>query len=340
MKILFRQDTHIKNNAFAYVTQKNEVTAVNRVTSVTFENFTSNLHFVNKKAYTFNIVKTNENDFSSRLKLNKAPLTEGEYTGCIEFFYPQTENDQNWSLFPLNKFAGNTITYHVKRFNTHDPPYIRIIFNTYKNEGENDDTIYFDISNPGYNNAKQNEKAALTVYGIKGFQTNIEGAVYDQSFYIDGGDFTLQTNLDMNGFEIKNYQSQRLIVISGDYKKEYVQLKKFGIVKFGNVFYTMAPLPCIIKRVTIFIASLGDENKYEKIDLRLRLETTTWTFAGKNITNNNFQYQYMEPVLNDGEKIQVPRGSNPSIFMQLLKHNSPLSVKYAEVLVSLILEVI
>ena len=144
----------------------------------------------------------------------------------------------------------------------------------------------------------------------------------------------------MNGFDIKNYQSQRLIVIPGDYRKEYVQQRKFGIVKFGNFFYTIAPFPCIIKRVTVFIATLGDENKYEQIDLRLRLDRTTWTFAGKNITDDYFQYQYMEPVLNDGEKIQVPRGSNPSIFLQLLKHNSPLSVKYGEVLVSLILEVI
>ena len=146
-----------KRNAFAYA-KKNEVEDVNNITSVTFENFTSNLHSLNEKAYTFNIVKTKNNTFSSRLQLNKAPLAEGEYTGCIEFFYPQTENNRNWSLFPSNKFAGDTISYHVKRFNTHNPPYIRIIFNTYKNTGKNDDTIYFDISNPGYDNAKQNEK--------------------------------------------------------------------------------------------------------------------------------------------------------------------------------------
>ena len=48
----------------------------------------------------------------------------------------------------------------------------------------------------------------------------------------------------------------------------------------------------------------------------------------------------MEPVLNDGGKIQVPRGNDPTIFIQVLKHNSALSVKYGEVLVSLVLEVI
>ena len=61
------------------------------------------------------------------------------------------------------------------------------------------------------------------------------------------------------------------------------------------------------------------------------------TFEGKKI-NDNFKYQYLEPVANDGGKIQVPRGNNPTIFLQLLKHNSPLSVKYGEVFVSLILE--
>ena len=73
---------------------------------------------VNKKAFTFNLVKTSDNSFNSRLKLNKKPLKEGEYTICVEFFYPKNKNDQNWFLNPLNKLAASTITYHTKRFAT------------------------------------------------------------------------------------------------------------------------------------------------------------------------------------------------------------------------------
>ena len=81
-----------KQNALAYL-KSGGVSAINNVTSVTYEDFTSNLHSVNKKAYTFNLVRTSVNSFNSRLKLNKKPLPEGEYTICVEFFYPKNKND-------------------------------------------------------------------------------------------------------------------------------------------------------------------------------------------------------------------------------------------------------
>ena len=195
-----------KKNAFAYVTQKNEVTSVNNVTSVTFEDFTSNLHIVNKKAYTFNLVRTGVNSFNSRLKLNKMPLSEGEYTICVEFFIPKV--DTNWFFSPSTPNPVDTLNYHTKHFNSHSPKYSRTIIHTHKYK-DNDNTIYFDISNSGYDGSSPLEKAALIIYGIKGYQTDVDGTVYDQAFVLDDGDFTLQTNLDMNGFEIKNYQLQR-----------------------------------------------------------------------------------------------------------------------------------
>ena len=195
-----------KKNDLGFLTQRVGVSAVNNISSVTVEDFTSNLHSVNKKAYTFNIIKTSDNSFNSRLALNKTPLKEGEYTICVEFFYPKNKNDQNWFLNPLNKLASSTITYHTKRFATHNPPYMRIIFNTYKLKDKNDDTIYFDILNPGYDGSAPSEKAALIIYGVKGYQSDIDGIIYDDVFFLaSDGDFTLQTNLDMNFFQIKNY---------------------------------------------------------------------------------------------------------------------------------------
>ena len=279
-----------KKNTFAYVSQ-NDVTAVNNVTSVTFEGFTSNLHAVNKKAFTFNLVKTSDNSFNSRLKLNKLPLAEGEYTGCIEFFYPKNKNDQNWFLNPLNKLAASTITYHTKRFATHDPPYTRIIFNTYKSEGKNDDTIYFDISNPGYDGSAPSEKAALIIYGVKGYQSDIDGIIYDNVFILDDvGDFTLQTNLDMNGFEIKNYDRgytidndtirlKKNLDLSGYVLKNFrpkIIMHGFyeskdshsNFVKFGNIISVMAPFPCILDGVSVLIIDKGKARNYDRVGFR------------------------------------------------------------------------
>ena len=79
------------------------------------------------------------------------------------------------------------------------------------NTKTSDNTIYLDISNPGYDGSSAVEKAALIIYGVKGYQTDVDGAVYDSVFAIDDvGDFSLQTNLDMNGFDIKNYDGYEI----------------------------------------------------------------------------------------------------------------------------------
>ena len=191
-----------KKNALAYLSKIVGVAAGNNVTSITFEDFTSNLHFVNKKAYTFNLVRTGVNSFNSRLALNKIPLPEGEYTICVEFFIPKV--DTNWFLSPSTLNPVDTLNYHTKHFNSHSPKYSRTIVHTrkYKN---NDNTIYFDISNSGYDGSSPLEKAALIIYGVKGYQTDVDGTVYDRAFVIDDGEITLQTDLDLNGFSLKKY---------------------------------------------------------------------------------------------------------------------------------------
>ena len=191
-----------KKNALAFLERGSGVTAVNSVTSVTFEDFTSNLHTVNKKAYTFNLVRTGVNSFNSRLALNKMPLPEGEYTICVEFFIPKV--DTNWFISASTPNPVDTLNYHTKHFNSHNPKYSRTIINTRKYK-DNDNTIYLDISNSSYYGSSPLEKAALIIYGAKGYQTDVDGTVYDQAFVIDDGDFTLQTDLDLNGFSLKNY---------------------------------------------------------------------------------------------------------------------------------------
>ena len=87
---------------------------------------------------------------------------------------------------------------------------MRIIIHTYKYPNPADNTIFLDISNPGYDDSLPNEKAALIIYGLKGYQADVSGSVYDQAFVIDDGDITLQTDLDLNGFSKTNSNIWRL----------------------------------------------------------------------------------------------------------------------------------
>ena len=305
-----------KKNALAYLERGTGVTAVNNVTSVTFEDFTSNLHNVNKKAYTFNLVRTGVNSFNSRLKLNKMPLPEGEYTICVEFFIPKV--DTNWFFSPSTPNPVDTLNYHTKHFNSHSPKYSRTIIHTLKYK-DNDNTIYLDISNPGYDGSSPLEKAALIIYGIKGYQTDVEGTVYDQAFVIDDGDITLQTDLDLNGFSFKNYDrgytidndTIRLqkdldlsgyalknirprIIIPGDWKSNINN----GAVKFGNLFEVMSPFPCILDGASVFIIDKGDSRNYEKIGFRFIINNVDiYTFKSER-NANGLRYQYAGPGFN------------------------------------------
>ena len=296
--------TGTHKNAFAYLAQRSNVSAVNNVTSVTLEDFTSNLHSVNKKAFTFNLVKTSVNSFNSRLKLNKKPLATGEHTICVEFFYPQSNSD--WFIDVSTPYPVDTLTYHVKRFKNHSPKYMRNIIHTYKYQDKADDTIYLDISNPGYDASLPNEKAALIIYGLKGYQADVSGSVYDQAFVIDDGDITLQTDLDLNGFSLKNYDrgytidndTIRLqkdldlsgyalknfrpkIIIPGEWKSGENERGGSFYVKFGNDWRVMAPFPCILDGASILILDKGASQNYEKIGFIFRTSNDSYTLRGR-----------------------------------------------------------
>ena len=249
-----------KKNALAYL-RAGGVTAVNNVTSATYEDFTSNLHSVNKKAYTFNLVRTSVNSFNSRLKLDKKPLSEGEYTICVEFFFPKV--DTNWFISASTPNPVDTLNYHTKHFNTHNPKYSRTIIHTRKYQN-NDDTIYLDISNSAYDGSSAVEKAALTVYGVKGYQTDVDGAVYDQSYVIDSnGNFSLLTNLDMNGFDIKNYDRGYTIKDDEiDFEKN-IDLNKKRIIGLKDGDRDAAAVN--LKQVTGFLTTKKDKSYYKLI---------------------------------------------------------------------------
>ena len=336
-----------KKNDLGFLTQRVGVSAVNNISSVTVEDFTSNLHSVNKKAYTFNIIKTSDNSFNSRLKLNKTPLKEGEYTICVEFFYPKNKNDRNWFLNPLNKLASSTITYHTKRFATHNPPYIRIIFNTYKLKDKNDDTIYFDILNPGYDGSAPSEKAALIIYGVKGYQSDIDGIIYDDVFFLHSdGDFTLQTNLDMNYFEIKNYDrgytidndTIRLqkdldlngyafkdfrpkIIIPGTWDKKEILKPPSDrrYVKFGNDRGVIVPFPCILDGLAI--SSEYHDSPFEKIGVKFEISSIAHKVFKSTRDIRGDQYQYVAPRLSGDRSIKLNEGDSISIYFVALGNN-------------------
>ena len=351
-----------KKNTLAYLERGSGVTAVNNVTSVTLEDFTSNLHSVNKKAYTFNLVRTGVNSFNSRLKLNKKPLPEGEYTICVEFFIPKV--DTNWFISASTPNPVDTLNYHTKHFNSHSPKYSRTIIHTRKYK-DNDNTIYLDISNSGYDGSSPLEKAALIIYGVKGYQTDVDGTVYDQAFVIDDGEITLQTDLDMNGFSLKNYDRgykiendtiklqkdldlsgyvirnlQPRIVITGEWESDGNKGGGRNYVKFGNNLRVMAPFPCLIEGVSALIIELkGASRTYERIGFGFRIPGSLLTDTPfTSVRNaNGLKYQYAAPQGSNGARIRLDSGQYFALSLSRPSHPESPLVNTKRVLVSLIL---
>ena len=101
-----------------------EVSTVTRANSVSITGFLSNMHKIKKKAYRFNLEKQNDKTYNSRIKINKKTLPEGEFTLCLEFFYPPSVS--NWGVSGVST-SQNVNQYVTKRFRDHAPEYTRSI---------------------------------------------------------------------------------------------------------------------------------------------------------------------------------------------------------------------
>ena len=61
--------------------------------------------------------------------------------------------------------------------------------------------------------------AHLIIYGVKEFQPDVESAVFDSPFAIENGAMTMETDLDLNGKRLLNYNPKSKAVLMGQYTK-------------------------------------------------------------------------------------------------------------------------
>ncbi|XP_078351766.1 uncharacterized protein LOC144636426, partial [Oculina patagonica] len=127
-----------KENLFSHLFfSASSFTGVTNFDSLTtVDDFNSGVHLVNRNAFRFNLLKSGDS-FNSRFRIGLTGLFPGDYTLCVEFFFP--ESDLNWSLSASSPFGSNTVNYHTKRFNNHTPKYTRTIIHSQKNSDSLDD---------------------------------------------------------------------------------------------------------------------------------------------------------------------------------------------------------
>ena len=92
-----------------------------------------------------------------------------------------------------------------------------------------------------------NAQAFFIVYGVRGYQNDVDSAVYDQVYTVDG-DLVLHTDLNLNGHSILGLKHR--YIIQGVYDKNKDKSK---VEFFGNIKYFLAIMNCRIIKWLFYI---------------------------------------------------------------------------------------
>ena len=107
------------------------------------------------------------------------------------------------ALFLLPLTLSNTIP-NILAITTPNICGLLLIF--MKKKTEPNAAIFLDITSyPGDLKYSSHPAVYLIFYGVKGYQDDVDGNVYDQIFSTDGGKLALQTDLDLNGHSLNGF---------------------------------------------------------------------------------------------------------------------------------------
>ena len=207
--------------------------------------FQQSPHKINKKAYALKINKrSSDNMFLGRIGFDMFKIPEGEYTICVEFFPGKMDgvnvNAVSTALNVNRQATKVFVNYsrsiiHMHKWRISPPEYLMLDL---KWQGKADD------ASPG--------DAHLIIYGVKEFQPDVESAVFDSPFAIENGVMVMETDLNLNGKRLLNYNPKSKAVIFGQYTKgTRGQIKKFTIN--GETAYHVFGFSLTIKKITLHV---------------------------------------------------------------------------------------
>ena len=211
--------------------------------------FQQSPHKINKKAYALKINKrSSDNMFLGRIGFNMFKIPEGEYTICVEFFPGKMDgvnvNAVSTALNVNRQATKVFVNYsrsiiHMHKWRISPPEYLMLDL---KWQGKAED------SSPTGSAAN----AHLIIYGVKEFQPDVESAVFDSPFAIENGVMTMETDLNLNGKRLLNYNPKSKAVIFGQYTKgARGQIEKFTIN--GETAYHVFGFSLTIKKITLHV---------------------------------------------------------------------------------------
>ena len=252
--------------------------------------FQQSPHKINKKAYALKINKrSSDNMFLGRIGFDMFKIPEGEYTICVEFFPGKMDGvNVNAVSTALNVNRQATKVFanysrsiiHMHKWRISPPEYLMLDL---KWQGKADD------ASPTGSAAN----AHLIIYGVKEFQPDVESVVFDSPFTIENGVMVMETDLNLNGKRLLNYNPKSKAVIFGDYKKATAG-KGAQFTINGETAYHVFGFDFTVKKITLHVTirdgPIVPENT--RIHLQILKAGKTQRAFGVYLDNNAISYSF------------------------------------------------
>ena len=248
--------------------------------------FQQSPHKINKKAYALKIDKrSSDNMFLGRIGFNMFKIPEGEYTICVEFFPGKMNgvnvNAQSTSL-NVNRQATKVFAnysrsiIHMHKWRISPPEYLMLDLKWQGKAGD---------ASPG--------DAHLVIYGVKEFQPDVESAVFDSPFTIENGVMVMETDLNLNGKRLLNYNPKSKAVIFGDYKKATAG-KGAQFTINGETAYHVFGFDFTVKKITLHVTIRDGPivPANTRIHLQILKAGKTQRAFGVYLDNNAISYSF------------------------------------------------
>ena len=240
----------LQKNVFLYqMTDVNESSSESNITVTGIKDFANTPHTLFKKAYHFTIGKNAQNEYNARIGFNFNPVPTGAYTYVVEYFPPfMIDVSVDCRSTPLN--VNKQI---FKKF----PTYVKNIVQIHKWQMATPDYLMIDLKSKGGANTPTRGDGRLIVYGITGTHNDVSSSVLDTPYVVENGKMVMETDLDMNGKRLLNYNPKSKAVIFGNYdsNRRATFIPPKGPFELNDANHNIFGFDFTIKKITLTIIS-------------------------------------------------------------------------------------
>ena len=254
----------LQKNVFLYqMTDVNESSSESNITVTGIKDFANTPHTLFKKAYHFTIGKNAQNEYNARIGFNFNPVPTGAYTYVVEYFPPfMIDVSVDCRSTPLN--VNKQI---FKKF----PTYVKNIVQIHKWQMATPDYLMIDLKSKGGANTPTRGDGRLIVYGITGTHNDVSSSVLDTPYVVENGKMVMETDLDLNGKSLLNYNPKSKTVIFGNYDStRNPHLFQKGLFQINDAKHNVFGFDFTIKKITLTIISSTIGSNPANARLRLR----------------------------------------------------------------------